>query len=80
MYPSIEPYHYDFLAVSDQHSLYYEQVGHPLFRCCSYIGPGGGYHNQPEIFDPRFFRTVLFDQGQRQGLPTLQSMKTPLPI
>ena len=73
MYPPIEPYHYDYLAVSDQHNLYYEQVGHPLGVPVLFLhgGPGGGCTPfSRRFFDPRFFRTVLFDQrGSGKSVP-----------
>lgn len=65
LYPHIEPRQSGRLQVSEKHNLYWEdagpQNGIPVLGL--HGGPGGGA--SPEMrrfFDPRHYRTVLFDQ------------------
>ena len=73
MYPKIEPYRHDFLTVTNEHSLYFEEVGNPngIPIILLHGGPGGGispYYRR--LFDPKKFRAVLFDQrGSGQSTP-----------
>jgi len=65
LYPSIEPYQQGKLAVSDLHTVYYEQVGNP--EGCPVVflhgGPGGGCEPlHRRFFDATRWRIVLFDQ------------------
>jgi proline iminopeptidase len=65
LYPSIDPYSTGTLAVSDLHTLYFEQVGNPDGKPILFLhgGPGGGcdpFHRR--YFDPQKWRVVLFDQ------------------
>ncbi|MCB1722496.1 MAG: prolyl aminopeptidase [Chromatiaceae bacterium] len=65
LYPEIEPFHSEQLAVDDVHTLYVEQVGSPggLPALFLHGGPGAGcepYHRR--FFDPKRYRVVLFDQ------------------
>jgi proline iminopeptidase len=65
LYPAIEPYDSGTLAVSELHTLYYEQVGNPAGKPVVVLhgGPGGG--SEPfyrQYFDPERWRIVLFDQ------------------
>jgi proline iminopeptidase len=65
LYPAIEPYDQGMLAVSDLHTLYYEQVGNPEGKPVVFLhgGPGGGcLANHRQYFDPQRWRVVLFDQ------------------
>ncbi len=65
MYPVFEPYYSDHLAVSPVHHIYYEEVGNPLGIPVVFLhgGPGGGITNYcRRFFDPRHYRSVLFDQ------------------
>ncbi|MEM6990506.1 MAG: prolyl aminopeptidase [Myxococcota bacterium] len=64
-YPEIEPFDTGMLAVSDVHSLYYEQSGNPNGKPVVFVhgGPGGGTDaKQRRFFDPAKYRIVLFDQ------------------
>ncbi len=64
-FPEIEPYNSFNLKVSDLHSLYVEEVGHPLGLPVVFVhgGPGGGIDsNHRRYFDPKRFRIILFDQ------------------
>lgn len=73
LYPEIEPFFTQMLAVSARHSLYVERSGkkggHPIFFL--HGGPGshvGAAHRR--YFDPEFFDIVLFDQrGCGQSVP-----------
>jgi proline iminopeptidase len=73
LYPEIEPFLTQMLAVSARHSLYVERSGkkggHPIFFL--HGGPGshvGAAHRR--YFDPDFFDIVLFDQrGCGQSVP-----------
>jgi proline iminopeptidase len=73
LFPEIEPYNTGTLAVSDLHTLYYEEVGNPEGKPIIFLhgGPGGGL--VPEyrrFFDPDFYRVILFDQrGSGKSTP-----------
>jgi proline iminopeptidase len=65
LYPEIEAYHTDTLAVSDIHTLYYEEVGNPEGKPIVFLhgGPGGGCSaHYRRFFDPKKWRVILFDQ------------------
>ncbi|WP_346290745.1 prolyl aminopeptidase [Sphaerothrix gracilis] len=73
LYPPIEPFHQGKLAVSQRHTLYFEEAGNPKGKPVVFLhgGPGGG--TQPlyrQFFDPQRWRIVLFDQrGCGQSTP-----------
>ncbi|MCG7918601.1 MAG: prolyl aminopeptidase [Candidatus Thiodiazotropha taylori] len=73
LYPAIEPYKTQRLAVDAQHHLYIEEVGNPAGIPALFLhgGPGAGcepYHRQ--FFDPELYRVVLFDQrGSGRSTP-----------
>lgn len=73
LYPPIEPYDTGTLAVSDVHTLYYEQCGNPEGRPVVFLhgGPGGGIvPDYRRFFDPAAYRIVLFDQrGSGRSTP-----------
>jgi proline iminopeptidase len=65
MYPEIEPYRSEYLAVDALHTLYVEECGNPDGLPVVFLhgGPGAGlatYHRR--FFDPARYRIVLFDQ------------------
>jgi len=65
LYPDIEPYRTDRLAVDDLHTLHIEECGNPHGLPVLFLhgGPGAGvstYHRR--FFDPARYRIVLFDQ------------------
>lgn len=65
LYPEIEPYRVERLAVDDLHTLYLEECGNPHGLPVIFLhgGPGAGlssYHRR--FFDPARYRIVLFDQ------------------
>ena len=65
LYPEIEPYNVGSLAVSDLHTIVYEEVGNPEGRPALFVhgGPGVGISpNYRRFFDPEYYRTVLVDQ------------------
>ncbi len=65
LYPPIEAYDRNHLAVSSLHSLYYEQSGNPHGKPVVFLhgGPGGGSHPRcRQFFDPAIYRIILFDQ------------------
>ncbi len=65
MYPARAPFHREMLRVSPRHVLHVEQSGAPagLPALALHGGPGGGASPEmPRFFDPRRYRTVLFDQ------------------
>ncbi len=65
LYPEIEAYHTDTLAVSDIHTLYYEEVGNSEGKPIVFLhgGPGGGCSaHYRRFFDPKKWRVILFDQ------------------
>lgn len=82
LYPEIEPYQQDYLAVSELHSIYYEQVGNPLGKPVLFLhgGPGSGIDPvHRRFFDPEKYRIVLFDQrgsGKSKPYAELQDNTT----
>jgi proline iminopeptidase len=65
LYPEIEPYNSGKLAVSDVHSIYWEESGNPGGKPVVFLhgGPGGGTEpKHRRFFDPKRYRIVLFDQ------------------
>lgn len=65
LYPAIEPFATGELAVSDRHTLYFEQCGSPdgIPAVMLHGGPGGGCSDKMRQFhDPAKYRIVLFDQ------------------
>lgn len=65
LYPAIEPYDHGYLAVSDLHTLYYEQVGNPNGKPAVFLhgGPGAGISEEHRrFFNPARYRIILFDQ------------------
>jgi proline iminopeptidase len=65
LYPPIEPFHSQRLAVDARHTLHVEQCGNPQGLPVVFLhgGPGAGcapYHRR--FFDPARYRIVLFDQ------------------
>ena len=65
LFPAIEPYDSGCLPVSDNNSVYWENVGNPAGLPIVYLhgGPGSGCGvGMRRYFDPSLFRAVLFDQ------------------
>ncbi|MBM4014673.1 MAG: prolyl aminopeptidase [Planctomycetes bacterium] len=65
LYPVIEPFHSERVAVSARHQLYVEQCGNPQGAPVLFVhgGPGAGCSTMDRrFFDPRAFRVVLVDQ------------------
>ncbi|MDZ4814028.1 MAG: prolyl aminopeptidase [Pseudomonadota bacterium] len=65
LYPAIEPYVTGTLAVSERHTLYFEQCGNPDGKPVVFLHGGPGAGCGPEhrrFFDPAHYRIVLFDQ------------------
>jgi proline iminopeptidase len=65
LYPPIEPYEHGWLDVGDGHRIYWELCGNPTGKTAIFLhgGPGGGcspVHRQ--LFDPKRYRILLFDQ------------------
>jgi len=64
-FPSIEPFDTGILQVDDPHELYWEQCGNPEGEPILFLhgGPGAGCsEHDRSLFDPQYFRIVLFDQ------------------
>lgn len=82
LYPEIEPYQKAYLAVSELHTLYYEQVGNPSGKPVVFLhgGPGSGIDPvHRRFFDPQKYRIVLFDQrgsGRSKPYAELQDNTT----
>lgn len=73
LWPEIEPYHTDYLRVSDIHEVYYELSGNPDGKPVFVLhgGPGGGCSPyMRRFYDPAKFLIVLHDQrGAGQSRP-----------
>ena len=73
LYPPIEPYRTARLAVSELHTLYYEECGNPDGLPVVFVhgGPGAGCEPSHRcFFDPARYRIVLFDQrGSGRSTP-----------
>ena len=83
LFPDIAPFETGFLALSDGHSMYWEQVGNPHGEPVLFLhgGPGAGagaVHRR--FFDPGHWRLVIFDQrgaGRSKPLGELRANTTP---
>jgi proline iminopeptidase len=65
LYPEIEPYRSEMLAVSDIHTIYVEECGNPEGKPVIMVhgGPGGGSNpSMRRYHDPKTYRIILFDQ------------------
>ena len=65
LYPPIDPFDQRVIDMGDGHRVYVEQCGRPdgIPVIVFHGGPGGGCSPaMRRYFDPRIFRTVLFDQ------------------
>lgn len=75
-FPPLEPFHSEFLRVSDTHTLYVEQCGNPKGRPIIFLhgGPGGGCNaDHRRFFDPAHYHIVLFDQrGAGRSTPAAE--------
>jgi proline iminopeptidase len=86
LYPAIEPYETGMLQLDDLHVMYYEQSGNPDGVPVVFLhgGPGGGaspVHRR--LFDPAYYRIVIFDQrgaGRSMPLGEIRQNTTPLLI
>jgi proline iminopeptidase len=83
LFPATEPYNQGVLPVGEPHQLYWEQVGRPDGVPVLFLhgGPGSGCSERHrQLFDPTFYRAVLFDQrgaGRSQPLGELEHNTTP---
>ncbi|OFZ31694.1 MAG: prolyl aminopeptidase [Bdellovibrionales bacterium RIFCSPHIGHO2_01_FULL_40_29] len=75
-FPPIEPFHSEFLKVSDLHTIYVEQCGNPKGRPVLFLhgGPGGGCNSDHRrFFDPAHYHIILFDQrGSGRSTPAAE--------
>ena len=65
LYPALEPFHSERVAVSKRHTIYFEQCGNPNGVPVLFVhgGPGAGCSSTDRrFFDPSAFRVVLVDQ------------------
>lgn len=74
LYPHSESNKSGFLKVSDLHTLYWEECGKKDGLPIIYLhgGPGGGIDGtERRLFDPKIYRSVLFDQrGAGKSTPS----------
>lgn len=83
LFPEITPYGSGYLNREGGHALYWEQIGHPRGQPALFLhgGPGAGagaVHRR--FFNPRHWRTVLFDQrgaGRSRPLGSIAENSTP---
>jgi len=82
LFPTIEPYHQQYLKVSPTHKLYVEECGNPKGLPVIFVhgGPGSGCHELDRcFFDPQRYRIILFDQrgaGRSKPLASLEQNTT----
>jgi proline iminopeptidase len=73
LFPAIEPNKSYHFRVSEIHELYVEEIGNPKGQPVLFLhgGPGAGIDpRHRQIFDPKHFRIILFDQrGAGQSRP-----------
>ncbi|BEV72854.1 MULTISPECIES: prolyl aminopeptidase [unclassified Paludibacterium] len=73
LYPAIAPYESGMLRLDELHQMYWEQCGRPDGFPVLYLhgGPGDGCAPMcRQLFDPGFYRAVLFDQrGSGRSVP-----------
>ena len=65
LWPGIEPYHTDYLQVSDIHKIYYEACGNPEGKPVFVLHGGPGARISPyyrRFFNPQTFHVILHDQ------------------
>jgi len=65
LYPEVEPFNDGYLAVDEQHEVFFEECGNPDGQPVVFVhgGPGGGCDARARrFFDPDYYRIVLFDQ------------------
>jgi proline iminopeptidase len=65
LYPEIEPFETGFLDTGDGHSIYWERSGTRGAKPAVFLhgGPGGGFSaRHRQLFDPKLYEVVLFDQ------------------
>jgi proline iminopeptidase len=65
LYPPIEPFASEVIAVTSLHTIYFEQCGNPDGAPVLFVhgGPGAGCSvTDRRFFDPKSFRVVLVDQ------------------
>jgi proline iminopeptidase len=83
LFPEIGPYETGYLPLSDDHVMYWEQVGNPRGKPVLFLhgGPGAGagaVHRR--FFDPNIWRLIIFDQrgaGRSKPLGSLVANTTP---
>jgi proline iminopeptidase len=81
-FPSLEPFHRDFLDVGGGHRIYFEESGNPRGFPVVFVHGGPGSQSRPahrRFFDPDFYRIILFDQrgcGQSTPLGSLSDNTT----
>ena len=82
LFPPITPYSTGFLAVDDEHNLYWEQSGNPDGVPIIFLhgGPGAGASaTHRQFFDPDHYRIIIFDQrgaGRSTPLGSLNNNTT----
>jgi len=83
LYPEIEPYRREHLAIDARHTLYVEECGNPDGLPVVFLhgGPGAGLSpHHRRFFDPARWHAVLFDQrgaGQSTPFASLDANTTP---
>jgi proline iminopeptidase len=82
LYPEQEPYDFDWITTGDGHEVFYELCGHREGKTAVVLhgGPGGAINpTMRRFFDPKRWRTVLFDQrgcGRSRPNASLQNNTT----
>ena len=83
LFPEIEPYESDMIALGDGHEMYWEESGNRTGTPIVFLHGGPGAGTMPvhrRFFDPGYFRIVLCDQrGSGRSTPSASVVNTTPP-
>ncbi len=83
LFPTIEPFHSEFLSLDNGHNMYWEQSGNPNGVPVIFLHGGPGAGSSPrhrQFFDPDYFHIIIYDQrgaGRSTPLGEIRNNTTP---
>ncbi len=83
LFPTIEPFHSEFLPLDNGHNMYWEQSGNPNGVPVIFLHGGPGAGSSPrhrQFFDPDYFHIIIYDQrgaGRSTPLGEIRNNTTP---